>query len=734
MMFWKRKKHFKSEKHWAVEDLFQNVGDGTVICVDDHDTLPTVNFLRQSQDFDKSAWREGTPSSSVRFTSGYAVAPDGSMTAGKLEFNSTVFSPQISQLLSLPAGNYVFRGWFKAASSADVGKQLGLYVYSTSLTITLTNSWQYIVLPATLPTVSLIILNLDIDPISETSVLVSDFSLVTAANASMPYERTHSLSAADYPVASLSQLAYSKALRKAPILYEDPLFSAISATEEKSVGLVLDTLTPTALSPELISDGTFKAMSSWSPVYGAVVFDAQGVQISSIPVGGGGVNGAISQRIYGLVVGRTYMVTWDSSSSFDTFGSDVSIQNSNFPGDVAVARAAYPLRNLVFTATATSHWLVIRVFRLGAEPQATVRFEQISAFAFTTGNHVTQATVAKRPVLSRRVNLLTKTEQINSSPWAGLGTSVTPNTGIAPDGTMTACTVTFAAQSVNNFWYTSGALSSIVGTKAVIRLYVKTPTRVLMFGGATAPGTDVYTSTDVGGGWYLQEVVRTFTEERLAAVQHLITSANIGTTPFEVWGASLTSASDSYLPYQRVNTATDYNADPAKFPAYLRFDGSQSSLVCATGGGGTTGFFFSACVAKLGTTNGVLFSDVTGAPANGYHVRISSAGYLVFEANVGGVVTQLVAAQLSLGSVSIVQAWDDGVNINASVNGGTVYSTPRPTMTGGTLGYTIGQDNGLNSGYFNGRIYSVVYRKNSGLTAVEREAVLSYQRRKARLL
>ena len=41
-----------------------------------------------------------------------------------------------------------------------------------------------------------------------------------------------------------------------------------------------------------------------------------------------------------------------------------------------------------------------------------------------------------------------------------------------------------------------------------------------------------------------------------------------------VWGRpQITRATDAHLPYQWVNTTTDYDADTSKFPAYLLFDG-----------------------------------------------------------------------------------------------------------------------------------------------------------------
>ena len=55
------------------------------------------------------------------------------------------------------------------------------------------------------------------------------------------------------------------------------------------------------------------------------------------------------------------------------------------------------------------------------------------------GNHASQATAGNRPTLSARVNLLTKTEQFDVSPWSrGSGTQILPNQTTDPNGNLTA--------------------------------------------------------------------------------------------------------------------------------------------------------------------------------------------------------------------------------------------------------------------------------------------------------
>ena len=348
------------------------------------------------------------------------------------------------------------------------------------------------------------------------------------------------------------------------------------------------------------------------------------------------------------------------------------------------------------------------------------------------GNHATQATTTKRPVYSRRVNLLTKTEQFDSVAWGKSGATITGNTGIAPDGASTADSVTFSSSADYVIQQYPG-YTSTVGAQIVISLHVKSASRLLVFGGATPAGTDIYTSTPLAGGWYLQKVVRTFTAATTGTIQYLF-AGTYATGTFEVWGASLTLATDAHLPYQWVNTDTDYDADPNKFPAYRRLDGVDDSHASATGGGGTSGFFFSAAVSPQGGagTARTLFSDA--GTNTGYIVRLNTSNQLELAAGNGTAYTTIATSgALAVGTTNVIQAWDDGTNLNVKIGNGATASIARPVVSAGTAGYTMGQNNGASTGYFNGRAYSTIYRKDSGLTQVQRESVALYQLQKARM-
>lgn len=192
------------------------------------------------------------------------------------------------------------------------------------------------------------------------------------------------------------------------------------------------------------------------------------------------------------------------------------------------------------------------------------------------------------------------------------------------------------------------------------------------------------------------------------------------------------SASKAHLPYQRVNTPTDY--DTVGFPKYWTLDGVDDYWTSATGGGGTAGFFFSAVISPLGGagTVRVVWSDA--GTNTGYIVRLNASNQLEIAAGNGTTYTTVATtATLAVGDINVCQAWDDGTNLNVRIGTGAIASIARPVVSAGTSGFTIGRNNGASTGYFNGQLYGYIYRKDSAPTQSQREAVAVYQRAKARL-
>lgn len=366
------------------------------------------------------------------------------------------------------------------------------------------------------------------------------------------------------------------------------------------------------------------------------------------------------------------------------------------------------------------------------------------------GNHATQSTTTKRPVLSRRVNLVLNSEfggAVAGAPgtpptgWvngAVTGALVESATGIrfVTDGTRRTINSAFSVMPNGVIVARVKGVVSTSGVSVQVSSIVGNPHPAVIVGVSyKVNGVAVAVNYVMPVGAFDIECTLTASASGGSSVLQVglgVPAASTGDVTLLT--ASLTLATDANLPYQRVNTATDYDADPIKFPAYRKLDGVDDSHVSATGGGGTAGFFFSASVTPQGGagTARTLFSDA--GTNTGYIVRLNASNQLELAAGNGTAYTTIATAgTLAVGSTDIVQAWDDGTNLNVKIGNGATASVARPTVSAGTAGYTMGQDNGASTGYFNGRVYSTIYRKDSGLTQVQREAVALYQRQKARM-
>lgn len=166
---------------------------------------------------------------------------------------------------------------------------------------------------------------------------------------------------------------------------------------------------------------------------------------------------------------------------------------------------------------------------------------------------------------------------------------------------------------------------------------------------------------------------------------------------------------------------------------YLSFLGTDDRLSSVTGGGGSAGIFWCGAVQCTGgnETERPLFADIV--TNQGYAIRISAVNQLTIHAGNGTAYTSRTGvSSISIGTKYLLTVWDDGVNLNAQVNNGTVYTTPRPVVVAGTNDFVIGNDS--SGGYFIGYMYPSVYVKGSGLTAAQRAAIQAWVKSKAGLL
>jgi len=326
------------------------------------------------------------------------------------------------------------------------------------------------------------------------------------------------------------------------------------------------------------------------------------------------------------------------------------------------------------------------------------------------GNHAFQATSASRPVLSARYNLLTKTEDFSDGVWTKASVTVTANATTAPDGTATADRIDFIA-AVN------ARITQSVATQAashLLKIWLKsdTPCTISLGNVLTNEVTVNVTTT-----W--QEFTYTGTLPTGTSTPGLKNGEAVVKSVF-AWGASLVPANQSTLPYQRVNTATDYNT--TGFLPYLKFDGVDDSLSTNSISFTSTdkmsvfagvrklsdaaGGMLAELSASASTNNGSFYVSAPESTSN-YGVRARGAtgtgGYspTTFTAPI----TNVVAAQLDLSPATVAAAVIP--RINGAVNQTNIANVLPGGGNFGNYPLYIGRRNNATSP-FNGQMYSMI--------------------------
>ena len=372
--------------------------------------------------------------------------------------------------------------------------------------------------------------------------------------------------------------------------------------------------------------------------------------------------------------------------------------------------------------------------------------------SFTGLNGVTATAPAdvNRGVVSARVNLLTKTEQFDDVAWSKFSISVTADTQLSPRGDTAADTITAAAGTGIVPRIVSVTASAIAGAQNKYSLYVKPGTNNFVqvykigdgsvfcnftltgAGSATSNGGALGSIVQMAGGWYLI----TFQYLAAAASQNpavaIIPNAStggtaawspVGTESVHVWGASLTLATDAHLPYQWVNTPTDY--DTAGFPHYLKFNGTNTTYVTPSiDFTGTDKMTVWAGVTKLSATDYQMLAEFGASgitPGSfGLWAHYQSGAYRLDAASAGSLsVVSSAYTSPHAAYITGIAAPADGLS-RIRVNG--VQYTRTPSVVPGAYGnhpLFIGARAGT-SFYFNGRLYSLIVRgAQSSLSQIE---------------
>jgi hypothetical protein len=378
-------------------------------------------------------------------------------------------------------------------------------------------------------------------------------------------------------------------------LFQDSAGTTPVTAVEQPVGLMLDKSQGLVLGPELVTNGDFSnGTTGWS--FGGAVINTVSVIDGELEFTGAGDLGFwdghwVSQVVFEAEDTKRYRVefeaTWVSGAGNLQAGAGFNLARTIAPNSGKTKYSFTTARG-----AAGGGDLRQRV-TFGAGTGTVWRIDNVTVKQIL-GNHAFQTTSTKRPVLSRRVNLLTKTEDFSDAAWTKVRTTIVANAEVAPDGTTTMDKLVETTETGNHDL--NSTVSTVSGTTYAASIYAKaaersvfqivglglisqgfSPTFDLSTGTVTnaPPGSSI---TPVGDGIYRCVVVATSSSTLGMSVRLFNSTVNgtsytgDGTSGIYIWGASLVPADQASIPYQRVNTATDYDADPTKFPAYLKGD------------------------------------------------------------------------------------------------------------------------------------------------------------------
>jgi hypothetical protein len=351
-------------------------------------------------------------------------------------------------------------------------------------------------------------------------------------------------------------------------------------------------------------------------------------------------------------------------------------------------------------------------------------------------------------VVSARVNLLTKTEDLSNAAWTKSAVTATANQGIAPDGTNTATKL--VPNNTTGFHNASQNPTVVAGSVVIIYASLKASgTRygyVYSDGAAKGSIFDLQTGTitgsivgaptansitDQGNGWWRCSITVTIPSTSASLWISATTSPTSGSSLGDnvngilVWGTDIRSTTQGVnLPvYQRVNTSTDY--DSTGFPVYIKPNGSNQFMQ-------TNSINFSSTdkmtvwqgVRKLSdAAQTMLFETSINSPSNSGTFFITApngaAGNYAFLENGGGnlrytipvtysaPITNVLSCGFDLGTTVLADAVVS--RINGSLNQTGLLQTAQTTGNfGNYAAYFYAR--GGSSIFFNGNDYGSIAR------------------------
>jgi len=488
----------------------------------------------------------------------------------------------------------------------------------------------------------------------------------------------------------------------------------------QSVAIMLDKSQGLARGPELLGtgvvsqNGTPPSPATYDPVTGVGTAPRTDVSNMGYP-------------LFAAITGAWYAVDVENTGT-----ASISVRTGGTGNPIATLTAGQRRTVLLSVLSAS-----ITICNNDNNSTATYRLYSLSRLF---GNHATQPTTASRPILGRNPatgirNLLTFTEELTNSVWIkgtaapGAMPVVTPNYGVAPDGTPTATR-----------FQLDGGPSGGVGNSQVASSQFNVPSgqpnTVASVWLRSLAGDVLVTILSCGA---VQNFNVTSEWQRVTYPRTGVTPGNheIRIAKRDIWGTPGAADILVWHPqaefgavatnYQRVGASIDITEAGVPDLYYLAFDGVDDFLLTGTVTPGTDKAQVFAGVRKLSDagTTGCVFETGTGAgslsleaprnadaPDLGFTSRGSVAVNAISPATFPSPLTTVLAG---LGDIS-------GDSASLRVNGVQVAQTLTDQGTGQFIASVcyIGRRTG-SARPFNGRIHSLICRFGPNLTNLQIE-------------
>jgi hypothetical protein len=514
-----------------------------------------------------------------------------------------------------------------------------------------------------------------------------------------------------------------------------------------------------------ITPNTTTAPDGTSTADSLIENTANTIHYLSAPIGGGVIGQVYTVSIYAKANTRTIILLYTAMNGgggtyFDLSAGTIGTTNGVAPTSSAISSvgSGWYRCSITYTATITSGVNAFQCFLVQSGTTVSytgdgtsgvfvwgAQLEQrsaVSAYTATTTQAITNYIPALQTAASgvarfdnnlttgeslgllieeSRSNLNTYSDDLANAAWTKVASSITSNTIVAPDGTLTGDKL--VEDSANAAHYvTSNAPSVTSGTAYTLSVYAKAGERSVLQIVPSASGFPVsfanfnlatgaigtlsgLTSTSitlVGNGWYRCSVTVTASATTTASVNFIVqtssSASRVGTYQGDgfsgifLWGAQFEAGSfaTSYIPTvaSQVTRAADAaSMTGTNFSTWYRAD------------------------------EGAAFVDIvlpSTAPVDCYPFRITGASALVFGYKDSGTLVRPITGTVSGNGVSTTASYkaSGAYSFTANEKNGAVNGTLAGVTTTGAFGLnTAVEIGGFNSsaGKLNGCIKKIAY-------------------------